>query len=253
MPDIYLFFTIFIVILLSCLLMPQIVNAYDKSKEHFDSKYGYSHAINPQILNPDVNLLGRTIPVPKSPLTPPNQAPITALTRAQIAAGLELPKNLIVATCPPQSQGGGTGCPPVVGTAGDDLIIAAAVQDASIYGIAGNDVIQCGPGNCKVYAGPGDNVVMASSSTTAQLYGGFGNNMFIGGTGNTLMVGGKGNDQFYAGSGHDIMIGGGGRNYFDCGTSGNGVILDFNAKNGDTKAGNCKYVVTVKTGVPALP
>jgi hypothetical protein len=29
--------------------------------------------------------------------------------------------------------------------------------------------------------------------------------------------------------------------------------LDFNAKNGDTKAGNCKYIVTVKTGVPPLP
>ena len=66
------------------------------------------------------HLFGRTLPVTKNPLTPPNQAPITALTRAQIAAGLELPKNLIVATCPPQSTGGGTGCPPVVGTNGDD-------------------------------------------------------------------------------------------------------------------------------------
>ncbi len=230
MHSIYLSITLFVVFLLSGLIIPQLVIATTH----------HNH------------LLGRTLPVPKSPLTPPNQAPITALTRAQIAAGLELPKNLIVATCPPQTAGG-TGCPPVVGTAGNDLIIATAVQDASIYGIAGNDVIQCGPGNCKVYAGPGDNVVMSSTSTTSQLYGGFGNNMFIGGTGDTLMVGGKGNDQFYAGSGHDIMIGGGGRNYFDCGTSGNGVILDFNAKNGDTKAGNCKYVITIKTGVPALP
>ncbi len=230
MFSIYLSVTLFMVFLLSGLIIPNLILA---TTHH--------------------HIFGRTLPVTKNPLIPPNQAPITALTRAQIAAGLELPKNLIVATCPPQSTGGGTGCPPVVGTNGDDLIIAAAVTSASIYGIAGNDVLQCGSGNCKVYAGPGDNVMMASSSTTAQLYGGFGSNMFIGGTGDTLMVGGKGNDQFYAGSGHDIMIGGGGRNYFDCGTSGNGVILDFNAKNGDTKAGNCKYVITVKTGVPALP
>jgi Ca2+-binding RTX toxin-like protein len=94
---------------------------------------------------------------------------------------------------------------------------------------------------------------MSSSSTTAQLYGGSGNNVFIGSGGDTLMVGGKGNDQFYAGSGHDVMIGGGGANYFDCGSNGNGVILDFNAKNGDTKAPNCKFSITVNTGVPPLP
>jgi Ca2+-binding RTX toxin-like protein len=57
------------------------------------------------------------------------------------------------------------------------------------------------------------------------------------------MVGGTGNDQFYAGSSHDVMIGGGGANYFDCGRNGSAVILDFNAKNGDTKAGNCKFVM----------
>jgi hypothetical protein len=43
------------------------------------------------------------------------------------------------------------------------------------------------------------------------------------------------------------MIGGGGANYFDCGLNGNGVILDFNPANGDTKASNCKFVITVHT------
>jgi RTX calcium-binding nonapeptide repeat (4 copies) len=144
-------------------------------------------------------------------------------------------------------------CPKIVGTNGPDIIIASAVPNAQIYGLAGNDVIQCGTGNCKVYSGPGDNIMMSSSSSTAQLYGGSGNNVFIGSGGDTLMVGGKGNDQFYAGSGHDVMIGGGGTNYFDCGSNGNGVILDFNAKNGDTKANDCKFVITVNTGVPPLP
>jgi Ca2+-binding RTX toxin-like protein len=96
-------------------------------------------------------------------------------------------------------------------------------------------------------------VLISGSSSSAQLYGGSGNNIFIGGAGDTLMVGGKGNDQFYAGSSHDVMIGGGGANYFDCGPNGNGVILDFNAKNGDTKASNCKFVITVPTGVQTPP
>ncbi|MBV9177691.1 MAG: hypothetical protein JO297_11700 [Nitrososphaeraceae archaeon] len=145
------------------------------------------------------------------------------------------------------------GCTKIVGTNGPDIIIATAVPNAVIYGRGGNDFIQCGTGNCKVYAGSGDNIMMSSSSSTAQLYGGSGNNVFIGSSGDTLMVGGKGNDQFYGGSGHDVMIGGGGANYFDCGSNGNAVILDFNAKNGDTKAPNCKFAITVNTGVPALP
>ncbi len=247
-------FSLIIIFFFSALTVPQMVIAHGGSKFHHDSSSdGFSSPINPQILNPDANLIGRTLPVPINPLTPPNQAPVTAITRALITAGLELPKNLIVPSCPASTISSGTGCPPVVGTMGPDLIIATAVQDATIYGIGGNDIIQCGAGNCKVYAGPGDNVIMAGSSTTSQLFGGSGNNMFIGGTGDALMVGGKGNDQFYAGTGHDVMIGGGGRNYFDCGTAANGVILDFNAKNGDTKAGNCKFAVTTNTGVPSLP
>jgi Ca2+-binding RTX toxin-like protein len=205
-----------------------------------------------QSVNATNNIKGRTLPIPNNALTPPNQSPVTSLSRSQIATGLDLPKNLIIATCPTTTSGT-TGCPPVVGTNGPDIIIATAVSNPTIYGIAGNDVLQCGSGNCKVYSGNGDNILISGSSTTAQLYGGSGNNMFIGGTGDTLMVGGKGDDQMYAGSGHDIMIGGGGSNYFDCGANGNGVILDFNAKNGDTKAGNCKYAVTVNTGVAPLP
>ena len=207
-------------------------------------------------------------------VAPPNKAP--AVPEGQIASGFDLPKNLIAPTphCVKQpnassiSSGGSSpvssvgiimnnnrksGCPVIMGTKGPDIIIATATSNPIIYGLAGNDVIQCGSGNCKVYGGPGDNIMMSSSSASAQLYGASGNNIFIGAGGDTLMVGGKGNDQFYAGSGHDVMIGGGGANYFDCGSGGNGVILDFNAKNGDTKAPNCKFAITVNTGVPALP
>ena len=91
---------------------------------------------------------------------------------------------------------------------------------------------------------------MTSQTTdNNRLYGGLGNNIFIGGIGSTLMVGGKaGNDQFYGGTGHDVMMGGRGANYFDCGLNGNGLILNFNPAKGDTKAPNCKFVITVHPG-----
>jgi RTX calcium-binding nonapeptide repeat (4 copies) len=186
------------------------------------------------------NASHRVLHIPNNLFTPPNQ--LQSVPKGQsIPQGLNLPKNLIVGPSCTQM------CPPLIGTQKDDIIIATAVTDSTIYGLGGNDVLQCGPGACKAFAGPGDNILMASllDTATGKLYGGSGNNIFIGGAGANLMVGGKGNDQFYAGSGHDVMIGGGGANFFDCGLNGNGVILDFNPANGDTKASNCKFVVTV--------
>jgi RTX calcium-binding nonapeptide repeat (4 copies) len=201
------------------------------------------------------NVKGRAIPIPDDPITPPNENPITSLSRNRIALGLELPKNLIVPTCAGAGtlQAGGQGCRPVVGTNRADIIFATEVPNSIIYGLEDNDVIECGTGDCIVYGGPGDNVIVSASSATAKLFGGSGNNVFIASGGDTLMVGGKGDDQFYGGSGHDVMIGGGGANYFNCGPNGNAVILDFNAKNGDTNAPNCKFAITVNTGVISLP
>jgi hypothetical protein len=208
---------------------------------------------------------GFSLPIPShfSVVSPSISAPNSSLSSSNIhshswanknqympkdsTSGLNIPKNLIVPKACSQN------CTVIIGTQKDDIIIATAVTDATIYGLGGNDIIQCGSGHCKAYGGSGDNVLISGSSSSAQLYGGSGNNIFIGGAGDTLMVGGKGNDQFYAGTGHDVMIGGGGANYFDCGPNGNGVILDFNAKNGDTKASNCKFVVTVHTGVQSPP
>ena len=206
---------------------------------------------------PNINGRGLSIPIPHHTIPPianlyTNSHSGSVYNKHQYmskesTSGLNIPKNLIVPKACLQN------CTAIIGTQRDDIIIATAVTDAIIYGLDGNDIIQCGLGNCKAYGGSGNNVLISGSSSSAQLYGGSGNNIFIGGTGDTLMVGGKGNDQFYAGSSHDVMIGGGGANYFDCGPNGNGVILDFNAKNGDTKASNCKFVTTVSTGVQTPP
>ncbi|HET7148500.1 MAG TPA: calcium-binding protein, partial [Candidatus Nitrosopolaris sp.] len=171
-----------------------------------------------------VNATHKRLNISSSLFTPPNQ--LQSVPKGQsIPQGLNVPKNLIVGPSCNQM------CPPLIGTQKDDIIVGTAVTDASIYGLGGNDVLQCGAGACKAFGGPGDNILVASissSSDSSKLYGGSGNNIFIGGVGSDLMVGGKGNDQFYAGTGHDLMIGGGGANYFDCGLNGNGIILDFN-------------------------
>jgi hypothetical protein len=175
-----------------------------------------------------------------------------------IAPFLNIPKNLIAPICASEinTTTANVVCPPIIGTQRGDIIIATGVNNARIFGLGGNDVIECGTGNCNVFTAFGNNILMSGSAYTAHLFAGSGgyfrpgNNIFIGAGGETLMVGGNGNDQFYAGSnnlfdgGNDIMIGGSGANYFDCGPNGNGVILDFNPAKGDTKAPNCKYVIT---------
>jgi len=181
------------------------------------------------------------LPIPDHLFTPPNQGPVLALQA--INPGLNIPDNLVVGPSCTAS------CPPIIGTLPGSVIIGTATFDATMYGVGGNNILQCGQGACKAVAGPGNNVLLASTSTTTdnnKLYGGAGNSIFIGGIGSTLMVGGKvGNDQFYGGAGHDIMIGGRGANYFDCGINGNALILNFSPAKGDTKSPDCKFVITV--------
>jgi hypothetical protein len=56
-----------------------------------------------------------------------------------ISPFLNIPKNLIVPqTCLLNV------CPTIVGTQRDDIIIATAVNNARIFGLGGNDIIECG-------------------------------------------------------------------------------------------------------------
>ena len=72
-------------------------------------------------------------------------------------SGLNIPKNLIVPKACLQN------CTAIIGTQKDDIIVATAVTDAIIYGLDGNDIIQCGLGNCKAYGGSGNNVLISGS------------------------------------------------------------------------------------------
>jgi hypothetical protein len=49
-------------------------------------------------------------------------------------------------------------CHPIIGTLPGSVIIGTATFDATLYGVGGNNVLQCGEGSCKAVAGPGNNV-----------------------------------------------------------------------------------------------
>jgi Ca2+-binding RTX toxin-like protein len=179
-------------------------------------------------------------------VTPTNQ---NSNIPSNAIAGSDIPKNLIIApAC-------ASNCPPIIGTNRDDVIDASDTIDTNVYGLNGNDVIHCSQGSCKAYGGNGNDMIVAGAagggsalSTHSELYGGPGNDILVGGTGNSILVGGPGNNQLFAGTGTDYLIGGVGHGatYFDCGATGNGIILDFNPSIGDTKSSDCKYVFSAQ-------
>jgi len=67
------------------------------------------------------------------------------------------------------------------------------------------------------------------------LFGQGGNDLLDGGKGNDILLGGTGNDTLIGGSGNDILIGGSGADTFvwKAGDTGNDVIKDFKASEGD--------------------
>jgi Ca2+-binding RTX toxin-like protein len=127
----------------------------------------------------------------------------------------------------------------VTGTNGSDIIIGFSGSD-TILGGDGIDVIQGNEGSDKLYGDNSDDILQGGIGSD-QLYGGDGNDIIAGGEDDDLLVGGGGNDKLYGDLQDDIVIGGPGADYFDCG-EGIDVIMDFNLKQGDDRAGNCEEI-----------
>ncbi|WP_339548426.1 immunoglobulin-like domain-containing protein, partial [Pseudomonas sp. RA_35y_Pfl2_P32] len=89
----------------------------------------------------------------------------------------------------------------------------------------GIDNLLGGAGNDIIFGQGGDDV----------LDGGKGNDILLGGTGKDTLLGGEGNDILLGGSGNDILTGGSGADTFvwRSGDTGNDVIKDFKASEGD--------------------
>ncbi|MDI3401633.1 LapA family giant adhesin [Pseudomonas sp. V88_4] len=87
------------------------------------------------------------------------------------------------------------------------------------------DVSGAHDGNDTLLGGAGNDI----------LFGSGGNDLLDGGKGNDILLGGTGNDTLIGGPGNDILIGGSGADTFvwKAGDTGNDVIKDFKASEGD--------------------
>ncbi|AZE45864.1 T1SS secreted agglutinin RTX [Pseudomonas chlororaphis] len=87
------------------------------------------------------------------------------------------------------------------------------------------DVSGAHDGNDTLLGGAGNDII----------FGQGGNDLLDGGKGNDILLGGTGNDTLIGGAGHDILIGGSGADTFvwKAGDTGNDVIKDFKASEGD--------------------
>ncbi|WP_414925054.1 tandem-95 repeat protein, partial [Pseudomonas sp. IT-P291] len=94
----------------------------------------------------------------------------------------------------------------------------SGAQDGAdtLLGNAGNDIIFGQGGDDKLYGGAGNDILL----------GGTGNDLLDGGDGNDILLGAKGNDTLTGGSGGDTFV-------WKAGDTGNDVIKDFKASEGD--------------------
>src|SRR5215475_5031058 len=117
-----------------------------------------------------------------------------------------------------------TGNSPVVlgGTEGNDIIIAGASDQDTIYGDAGNDRLDGSAGDDHVFGGAGDDIITSGGGTDV-LDGGDGNdviieshsvlpmdipNLLLGGTGQDFFVTSDDISQFFGGPGNDFILAG---------------------------------------------
>ncbi|WP_460142562.1 retention module-containing protein [Pseudomonas sp. S3_B08] len=87
------------------------------------------------------------------------------------------------------------------------------------------DVSGAHDGNDTLLGGAGNDILFGSGGTDL-LDGGKGNDILLGGTGNDTLIGGQGNDILIGGSGGDTFV-------WKSGDTGNDVIKDFKASEGD--------------------
>lgn len=89
----------------------------------------------------------------------------------------------------------------LIGTSKDDvMLVNGVIQQASLSGYDGNDVLTAGVGQDSLYGGSGDDT----------LYGEGGNDSLNGEDGEDILYGGTGSDDLYGGNDDDILDGGSG-------------------------------------------
>ncbi len=123
--------------------------------------------------------------------------------------------------------------PPIIGTAGDDLLVGSLCADDidgrdgndNIDSRGGSDTVSGGDGNDHIVAGSGNDIIMAGN----------GHDIVLGGLGDDQIWGGDGNDRLLGDEGHDTVFGEGGD---DAISGGEGNDLLFGGDGNDTVAGD---------------
>lgn len=106
----------------------------------------------------------------------------------------------------------------VVGTAGDDVIVATGSAGQTIRGGAGDDLICGTPAADRIFGGNGGDTIFGGSGNdiidgwngSDTIHGNMGRDTISGGTGDDHLIGGVGEDVISGNTGADMVAGGGG-------------------------------------------
>jgi Ca2+-binding RTX toxin-like protein len=123
--------------------------------------------------------------------------------------------------------------PPVIGTAGDDILVGTSCAD-DIDGRDGNDNIDARGGNDTVNGGNGNDHIVAGSGNDI-IFAGAGDDIVLAGLGDDQVWGGSGNDRLYGEEGRDTIFGESGD---DTISGGRDDDLLFGGEGNDTIAGD---------------
>jgi hypothetical protein len=132
----------------------------------------------------------------------------------------------------------GSGDDIICGSAGNDRIVAGAGNDTVIAG-NGNDVIDAGNGNDNIDAGVGRDAVVGGAGDDV-INAGTGNDRVTGDAGNDRIAGKEGSDSLIGGSGNDALDGGSSPDVIDPGTGSNSCGSDA----ADSVRGSCAIDTT---------
>ncbi len=121
----------------------------------------------------------------------------------------------------------------VHGGQGDDVIESGSGNDR-LYGEDGNDVVSGGAGRDLIVGGDGSDALNGNAGSDV-IVGGEGNDTMRGHLGNDLLLGGNGNDRLFGGLGNDWLLAGAGNDYA---TGGFGDDLIWGEAGNDVLSGN---------------
>jgi hypothetical protein len=125
----------------------------------------------------------------------------------------------------------------LVGTLNSDIIYGKDGLDV-LQGREGDDILDGGNDDDSLFGDDGNDELLGSFGDD-QMFSGNGDDVLDGSFGNDYIIGGNGKDELYGSQGNDVLKGGYGPDFFDCGSEID-IVLDYNAREGDTVSGNCE-------------